>query len=463
MNIKKSISIALVMCLAVLQPLELAAQTLDELQAEIEKIKEENAQTLEDQEKIKADMENTEQEISDVKAEIDDMNAQIASAQAEVDQKNVEISNQKAKIEEIQAKIPEATESAGEVLSSLQHIENSNIMIQLIMSPSNGDSNILRNLTSINQLSQFASDKVIELIDLEKELQYEKTVLDKELAELETTEINLEGKQKELTAKEEEFQVVLSNQSDSATEIDSTLEQQAEDQKMMEDTLAYYEGFGCSGSDVVGSKCGGLADDDGDGIINADDSCPNQYGTKSNGCPVPKTTNNNSSSGSSGNGSSGSNTSTSSSGFIRPLSSGVVTCEWMCYSNHTGTDMDYADYAPVLATANGVVISARGGCDPFYSGVNTCNGGYGNYVMMMHNTSSGVVFSLYGHLASFNVSQGQTVSQGTQIGLLGDSGNSAGSHLHFELYPDSNGNGVPDDYKSNSRNYVSYPSTGVFW
>ena len=55
--------------------------------------------------------------------------------------------------------------------------------------------------------------------------------------------------------------------------------------------------------------------------------------------------------------------------------------------------------------------------------------GYGRYVVVDHGNGES---SLYAHLQSVVVGLGQAVDQGTLLGLLGDSGNATGPHLHFE-------------------------------
>jgi murein DD-endopeptidase MepM/ murein hydrolase activator NlpD len=57
-------------------------------------------------------------------------------------------------------------------------------------------------------------------------------------------------------------------------------------------------------------------------------------------------------------------------------------------------------------------------------------GGYGNYTCIQHN---GAMSTCYGHQSSIGVSVGQSVSKGQVIGALGNTGNSTGPHLHFEV------------------------------
>lgn len=88
---------------------------------------------------------------------------------------------------------------------------------------------------------------------------------------------------------------------------------------------------------------------------------------------------------------------------------------------HNGIDLAGVPGTPVLASATGRVIVAKMG---------GYNGGYGNMIVMVHDNG---IQTVYAHLRAINVSQGQYVTQGTQIGELGNTGRSTGPHLHFEV------------------------------
>lgn len=85
---------------------------------------------------------------------------------------------------------------------------------------------------------------------------------------------------------------------------------------------------------------------------------------------------------------------------------------------HTGIDLAANPGTPVKAANGGVVI---------FAGWN--NWGYGNTIVLSH----GPFTTVYGHLSGINVSCGQQVSSGQVIGSVGNSGNSSGPHLHFEI------------------------------
>ncbi len=85
---------------------------------------------------------------------------------------------------------------------------------------------------------------------------------------------------------------------------------------------------------------------------------------------------------------------------------------------HNGLDFKGPSGSPILAAAEGTVTSAGS------------QGGYGNTVEITH--ANGLV-TRYAHLSGFNVSLGQKVARGIQIGRMGSTGRSTGSHLHFEV------------------------------
>lgn len=90
----------------------------------------------------------------------------------------------------------------------------------------------------------------------------------------------------------------------------------------------------------------------------------------------------------------------------------------------------------IIAVKDGTVIypSTNDVVDcPTSSSLDSCGGGWGNYVKIQHNDGT---VTLYAHLYenSITVSAGDVVKQGQVIGKMGSSGNSTGNHLHFEVH-----------------------------
>lgn len=104
--------------------------------------------------------------------------------------------------------------------------------------------------------------------------------------------------------------------------------------------------------------------------------------------------------------------------FKRPIKGGVRT---QGIHGHNGVDLASYSGAPIYAAASGEVIIAKAG---------GWNGGYGNYVVIKHPNGTQ---TLYAHLTQVQVSPGMTVEQGDQIGTMGSTGKSTGTHLHFEV------------------------------
>lgn len=87
--------------------------------------------------------------------------------------------------------------------------------------------------------------------------------------------------------------------------------------------------------------------------------------------------------------------------------------------NHKGIDIGVPTGSSVLSTADGVVK---------FVGSNSARGKY----VVVYHSSLGLT-SIYQHLSSYSVQVGQSVAKGQVIAKSGNTGNTSGPHLHFEL------------------------------
>ena len=86
--------------------------------------------------------------------------------------------------------------------------------------------------------------------------------------------------------------------------------------------------------------------------------------------------------------------------------------------SHTGIDIPAPGNTPILACKSGQVVTSA----YHYS--------YGNYVFIDHGNGNS---TLYAHMSSRAVSEGDMVTQGQTIGYVGTTGSSTGNHLHLEV------------------------------
>lgn len=103
------------------------------------------------------------------------------------------------------------------------------------------------------------------------------------------------------------------------------------------------------------------------------------------------------------------------------------------YRMHNGIDIGASYGTDILASDDGVVSSVK------YN-----SGGYGWYIVVYHGNG---LSTLYAHCSSIIASEGQSVSRGQVIALVGSTGASTGPHIHYEVRQ----NGSP----VNPLNYVS--------
>jgi peptidoglycan hydrolase CwlO-like protein len=128
--------------------------------------------------------------------------------------------------------------------------------------------------------------------------------------------------------------------------------------------------------------------------------------------------------------------------FMRPAT-GPVSSEYgpRWGKMHHGIDISKAGRAdaPIVAAAPGTVIQS------YYSS------SYGNVIFVTHNIRGNVMTTVYAHLESRSVGEGQRVEKGQYLGEMGNTGQSFGAHLHFEIHE-----GPWNGAKSNSVNPRKY-------
>lgn len=88
---------------------------------------------------------------------------------------------------------------------------------------------------------------------------------------------------------------------------------------------------------------------------------------------------------------------------------------------HLGVDFSASIGNPVFATASGVIEFAN------------TDGDFGNRIIINHKNG---YKSTYSHLKNFKVRKGNNVGKGDIIGTVGNTGNTSGSHLHYEIFKD---------------------------
>lgn len=106
--------------------------------------------------------------------------------------------------------------------------------------------------------------------------------------------------------------------------------------------------------------------------------------------------------------------------YIKPITGGTLTStfKWRWGRMHKGVDWAVPTGTAVRASCGGTVVSAG------------WSGGYGYCITLRHPDGRQ---TRYAHLSRILVSSGQKVDQNQKIGLSGNTGNSTGPHLHFEI------------------------------
>lgn len=324
---------------------------------------------------------------------VDDLKSQIAEYEKEINSLKDEIKQKQKEIKEMQEKLDKLEKERQEKQDLLDQ--------RLITMYENGETTYLDVLLSSADITDFISKyyMVETVTEADKEL-IEGLEADKK--EIEETKNKLNASLGEVEKKKEEQESIQTKLNKAKNKEEEKVESLTEESHDLEEDIEAYE--------KKMKELDAKEKAQEEALKHKIEEAEKNHGSNS---------------GSSGSGSSGGSSSggsVSSKGFIRPVTSGRITAT-MYYSSgkyHGAVDFGVSTGTPVYAAADGIVVTSTwGGSDS-----------YGYYIKIKHYNG---LYTLYAHGSSLVAKVGQEVNQGDLIMYSGNTGNSTGPHLHFEV------------------------------
>lgn len=305
-------------------------------------------------------------------AQLDGIVKDMEQTQADIQAKQEEISKKADELDA--AKIDENNQYESMKLRIQYMYENGNGQFLETLLESKSIAEFLSNAEYISQISEYDRNMLVEFQDIVDKVEEQQEELEKENAELEEMRNSLQTQQTELQtlvdSKSSEIASLESELSETNAKI-SQLQAAAAEQERLRDEQNRGGGGGTGpGPSIPVSGSGRL----------------------SNPCPAASI----------------------SSEFGGRQSPGGIGS-----TNHKGRDYAAASGTPIYAAASGTVTT-----------VSFTNSARGYYVIINH----GDISTLYQHCSDIYVSEGQHVNAGDNIAAVGNTGNSTGPHLHFEVW-----------------------------
>ena len=332
-------------------------------------------ETKESLNEVNSQKAESEDKVEDLTSQIKEYEKEINSLKSEIEQKNKEIKEMQKKLDELEEERQEKQDLLDERLITIYE---------------NGETSYLDVLLSSADITDFISKyyMVETLTEADKEL-IEGLEADKK--EIEETKNNLNESLKEVEDKKEEQEAIQKKLNKAKNQEEKKVEDLTAQSEDLEEDIEAYE----KKMKELDAKEKAQEEALKHKIEQAQEE--HDSGSSSSG-------------------------GSSSKGFIRPVKTGSITAT-MYYSSgkyHGAVDFGVSVGTPVYAAADGIVVTSTwGGSDS-----------YGYYIKIKHYNG---LYTLYAHGSSLVVSVGQEVKQGQLIMYSGNTGNSTGPHLHFEV------------------------------
>ena len=346
------------------------------------------------------------QKIQETKDNLNEVNSQKEESQDKVNNLSSQIDSYESKINSLKSEIETKTNEVNELQKKLDELEaerekNQSLLDErLVTLYESGEVSYLDMLLSYTDLTDFissyymietltAADKELiqNLENDKKEIADTQEKVNNSLGEIEKNKTELESVQQELSKAKNEEQTKVDKLTEQSHDLENDVEEYEKKMKELDAKEKAQEA-----------------------------ALQKKYEEAKKKAEQGNSSGSNSNSGSSSGGS------VSSKGFIRPVKTGKITAG-MYYSSgkyHGAVDFGVSVGTPVYAAADGIVVTSTwGGSDS-----------YGYYIKIKHYNG---LYTLYAHGSSLVAKVGQEVKQGQLIMYSGNTGNSTGPHLHFEV------------------------------
>ena len=346
------------------------------------------------------------QKIQETKDNLNEVNSQKEESQDKVNNLSSQIDSYESKINSLKSEIETKTNEVNELQKKLDELEaerekNQSLLDErLVTLYESGEVSYLDMLLSSTDLTDFissyymietltAADKELiqNLENDKKEIADTQEKVNNSLGEIEKNKTELESVQQELSMAKNEEQTKVDKLTEQSHDLENDVEEYEKKMKELDAKEKAQEA-----------------------------ALQKKYEEAKKKAEQGNSSGSNSNSGSSSGGS------VSSKGFIRPVKTGKITAG-MYYSSgkyHGAVDFGVSVGTPVYAAADGIVVTSTwGGSDS-----------YGYYIKIKHYNG---LYTLYAHGSSLVAKVGQEVKQGQLIMYSGNTGNSTGPHLHFEV------------------------------
>ena len=393
--------------LAALAPLAVSAQSLEEIQAQQEKLQAENQQLQTQLDSLREDQAQTQAYRETLQEQISLVQEQILTTRENIQDLNESIGQLTLKLEASQAEVQDTIDLFKQRLVALYTAGNVSTLEILLDSKSLSD--FTTRMELIDTMALRDQEIIGKLEDYMAKTQADREQLEAQKQEVASLQVTLEGKEKELAALYEENQAALGDIQGQVYATENQLqvneEELAESERLVQEAIAAQKRAEEEAKKQAQAAAPPAAVETPSGGENSGSG----NGDSGSGAVSPPTP--------SGGGSSGFDP-------IWPLP-GVtyISDHFGGARGHKGMDIAGPWGTPIVAAADGQVIEANATDSWGYS--------WGYYVLIYHN---GTYSTRYAHMSSVAVSTGQYVTAGTIIGYEGNTGNSFGAHLHFEVY-----------------------------